>query len=202
MRSLAPFVLVTCLGFTSCSDGEAATTAAVERHDAAVQEAAAPHPSVHPERCRDDRRPPSLTTPDADVVARTPWRVVLVGRCRMPQGDGVSDASFMEGSVGLPSDQCNGQSAPYRAEGRRFVVDPLEVSTTTADCGPPGPSGYLASVTSRGVARNGMLYLLDADDQTVFALEPTSAPGCVVVVPPNGRRLAPPGDPACPVQSE
>lgn len=175
MRTTIPRVLLIATLLAGCgSDSTAPATVEPAAQQTAV---AADVPSVGPTRCESGRDAPVLKIPDAAKVARTPWLLVAVGGCQIPSGSGKPNVFFTDGWAGLPSDHCNSQSAPFSADGRDFIVDPNDVGTTMADCGGNAPAGYLGSVKSWGVGDDGRLYLLDADDLTVFAVKPTAGSG-------------------------
>lgn len=191
--SVVALVFATCISLVGC--GGAPPTSSLSAH---ASGGPVP-PSVSPLHCARDRAAPQLDVPDADSVARTPWRLEQVGSCAVPAGDGRSNVSFMEGWAGLPAD-CNGQGAQFESKGRLFILNPDEVGSTAAGCtNGDVPIGNLGAVTSWGIAKSGWLYLLDPDEQVVFVVAPTAAPGCIASVPgePHSRRLAPIGDPDC-----
>jgi hypothetical protein len=136
-----------------------------------------------------------LDVPNVDAVARTRWRLERIGGCRVaPRTDRPPSLSFMDGWASAPA-ECNEQGAPFQVDGRRFQL--VESSSMTlAEC-PHGPMGYLEAATSWGLADDDRLYLLDAHDHAIFVARPIGAPGCIVDVPPNGRKLVAHGTEGC-----
>ena len=199
--SLGMVALVVAAG--GCGGGDPSTTNEQRAFDPAAgdvepEPAGTPIPAVRPERCEPDIPPSLLAVPNQDAVERTDWKLVRVGSCPIGDDYARDDVSFMDGWAGLPADHCgNTSTGKFTARGRRFVIDPNMTATTMAGCEADALAGYLGSVTSWGIGDNDHIYLLDRNGMAIFVARPSGPPGCVIDVPPNGRKLVANGEDGC-----